>query len=160
MLFRSVPLGPKLVLTRFDSSETASIFRRTASSRPDICWNRNHCKTPQKGHMISYFISILEKLDVICLWDFQSHSASGSAVSEPSKSHSAVLTARSSTSLSFTHSLTPDWWGSWVPYRCAVWELILGSDCPLGDEAGLQAPPGEFRGLSLNTDHQSNVPVS
>jgi hypothetical protein len=32
-----VPLGPKLVLTRSDSSETASMFRRTASSRPDIC---------------------------------------------------------------------------------------------------------------------------
>ena len=30
--------------------------------------------------------------------------------------------------------------GSWVPYRCAIWELVLGSDCPLGDEAGLQAP--------------------
>jgi hypothetical protein len=29
---------------------------------------------------MSYFISILEKLDVIRLWDFQSHSAGGSAV--------------------------------------------------------------------------------
>ena len=35
-----VPFGPKLVLTRFDSSETASMFRRTASSRPDICCNK------------------------------------------------------------------------------------------------------------------------
>src|SRR6266852_1819709 len=82
-----VPLGPKLVLTRFDSSETASIFRRTASSRPDICWNETHQQIrKKKWNIISNFVSILEELDVIRLWDFQSHSASGSVTATLAKS--------------------------------------------------------------------------
>jgi hypothetical protein len=82
-----VPLGPKLVLTRFDSSETASIFRRTASSRPDICWNETHRQICKKRNIISYFVSIFEELDFIRLWDFQSHSASGSEAPQLCQNH-------------------------------------------------------------------------
>ena len=86
-----VPLGPKLVLTRFDSSETASIFRRTASSRPDICYRTKTInKYAKKRKMISYFVPILEELDVIRLWDFQSHSASGSAATLPKQKQITV----------------------------------------------------------------------
>jgi hypothetical protein len=49
-------------------------------------------KNPPKRNIISYFVSILEELDVICLWDFQSHFASGSAViTVPGMSQSAAL---------------------------------------------------------------------
>ena len=73
---------------------------------------------------MSYFISILEKLDVIRLWDFQSHSAGGSAViTNPGMSLCAVLSGPMSRLifLSFPKSFPPKW------SHAGLWWLIVVS---------------------------------
>ena len=103
---------------------------------------------------MSYFISILEKLDVIRLWDFQSHSAGGSAViTNPGMSLCAVLSGPMSRLIFLfpQNGLMPDSGGlSWSHrFLIAVHVTSLGTsirfDHPLGDRAGFLALPDEFR---------------
>jgi hypothetical protein len=118
-------------------------------------------KIPPKKNIIPYFVSILEELDVIRLWDFQSHSADESAViTVPGMSQVRSFPARYSVfiSLSFPRQTL-------VAHRflIAVHVTSLGTgirfDHPPGDKAGLLALSDEFRTclvpVSFSTGNES-----